>query len=272
MPKGVIRDPSTLKGPPVPSVTLPDPKPDPAARVPPKLKTLYRRLFPSRVAERTAYFEPPLDSRRRRHAWLSMLFVDHGIIRYVYRNFHRVDEGVYRSSQPLPHQVRGWARRGIKSIVNLRGGMQYGSYPLEVEAAERAGIAFHTLQLRSRDLPSVDQLEKFEALLQSVEKPVVLHCKAGADRASLASALYFLIEHDDPQRALGQMTLKYGHIKGSRTGILDAMVETYIRDGVPKGQRFMDWVREGYDPQAIAGNFKPKLLSSILGDTVLQRE
>ncbi|MGD1888774.1 MAG: protein tyrosine phosphatase [Cohaesibacteraceae bacterium] len=240
--------------------------------MPPKLKAIYRRLFPSRLAERSAYFEPPLDAARRRHAWLSMLFVDHGFIRYVYRNFHKVDDAVYRSSQPLPHQVRGWARRGVKSIINLRGGMQYGSYPLEVEAAEESGIAFHTLQLRSRNLPSVEQLEKFEALFKSVEKPVVLHCKAGADRASLASALYFLIEHNDPERALGQMTLKFGHIKGSKTGVLDAMVETYIRDGASKGQPFMDWVRNDYDPEAIGRDFQPNFLSSFLSDTVLQRE
>ena len=161
---------------------------------------------------------------------------------------------------------------GIKTIINLRGGMQYGSYPLEVEAAQQAGIAFHGLQLRSRDLPDREQLEKLEALLRTIAYPAVVHCKAGADRASLASALYLLIMHDDPVRALDQMSLRFGHIKGSKTGVLDAMVETYIRDGVPRGQRFMDWVRTDYDPQAIAASFKPNLLGSFLGDTVLHRE
>lgn len=243
------------------------------ARVPPTLKALYRRVFPSRLEARTAYFQPPLIGwRRRLHAWFDMLAMDHGFIRYVYTNFHKVDDKLYRSSQPLPHQVRKWRRMGVKTIINLRGGMQYGSYPLEVEAAEQAGIAFEGLQLRSRALPDVAQLEKLETLLKSIAYPAVIHCKAGADRASLGSALYFLILHNDHERALGQMTLRYGHIKGSKTGVLDAMVETYVRDGVPKGQTFMQWVRDGYDPQAIAAAFKPKMLSSFFGDTVLHRE
>lgn len=201
-----------------------------------------------------------------------MLFVDHGFIRYVYTNFHSVDDQLYRSSQPLPHQVRKWGRMGIKTIINLRGGMQYGSYPLEVEAAQQAGITFEGLQLRSRALPDVEQLEKLEALLNRIEYPAVLHCKAGADRASLGSALYFLIKHNDYEAARGQMTLKYGHIKGSKTGVLDAMIETYGRDGLPRGQSFMQWVRDGYDPETIAANFKPSVLGGFFGDTVLHRE
>lgn len=241
--------------------------------MPPTLKALYRRVFPSRLSERTAYFEPPLVGwQRRLHAWFDMLAMDHGFIRYVYTNFHQVDDQLYRSSQPLPYQVRKWRSMGVKTIINLRGGMQYGSYPLEVEAAQQAGIAFEGLQLRSRALPDVAQLEKLEELLKSIAYPAVIHCKAGADRASLGSALYFLILHNDHKRALDQMTLKYGHIKGSKTGVLDAMVETYVRDGVPKGQTFMQWVRDGYDPQAIAAAFKPKFLSSFFGDTVLHRE
>lgn len=241
--------------------------------MPPKLKLFYRRVFPSNVAQRARRFEPPLIGRRRRlHAWLDMLFVDHGFIRYIYTNFHKVDDQVYRSSQPLPHQVRKWSGMGIKTIVNLRGGQQYGSFPLEVEAAEQVGIAFEGLQLRSRDLPSVEQLEKLEALFKSVSYPIVLHCKAGADRASMASALYYLIMHNDSTKALSQMTLKFGHIKGSRTGVLDAMVETFVRDGEPKGQTFMQWVHDGYDRQAIADAFKPRWMSSFLGDTVLHRE
>lgn len=241
--------------------------------MPPKLKLLYRRIFPSNVAERSRRFEPPLAGwRRRLDAWLDMLFVDHGIVRYLYSNFHKLDDQVYRSSQPLPHQVRKWSRMGIKTIINLRGGQQYGSYPLEVEAAQQAGIAFEGLQLRSRDLPSVEQLEELEALFKSISYPAVLHCKAGADRASMASALYYLIMHEDSTKALGQMTLKFGHIKGSRTGVLDAMVETYVRDGQSKGQTFMQWVREDYDPQAIASAFKPRWMASLLGDTVLHRE
>ncbi|MEM6711977.1 MAG: sulfur transferase domain-containing protein [Pseudomonadota bacterium] len=239
----------------------------------PELKRLYRRVFPSRREERTAYFEPPLVGwPRRAHAWLDMLFIDHGFIRFFYSNFHQVDERLYRSSQPLPHQVARWGQRGIKTIINLRGGRQFGSYPLELEAAEKASIRLVDLQLRSRALPTLEELEALERLFQEITYPAVVHCKAGADRASLASALYFLIVHEDADKALGQMTIKFGHIKGSKTGVLDAMIETYLRDGAPRGQSFMTWVRDGYSPEAIAAAFRPNLFGSFFGDTILQRE
>ncbi len=238
-----------------------------------KMKRAYRRLFPSRLAERTLRFEPPIETRRERiDAWVDSLVVDHAFIRFVYTNFHKVDDQFYRSSQPLPHQVRRWGRMGIKTIINLRGGRQFGSYPLEVEAAERSNITMVDLQLRSRALPDVEQLEKLEALLETITYPAVVHCKAGADRASLASALYMLIRHNDPERAMGQISWRYGHMKGSKTGVLDAMLETYLRDGAPAGQSFMEWARDGYDPEAIAANFKPSLLASFVTDSVLHRE
>ena len=248
-----------------------------AAPVPPKLKALYRRAFPSRRLERSAYFQPPLVGwRRRAHAWVDMLLVDHGFIRLGYTNFHQVDDRpgreVYRSSQPLPHQVARWGRMGIRTIVNLRGGRQFGSYPLELEAAERAGMVMRELTLRSRSLPTLAELEAFNTLLHEAAYPLVFHCKAGADRASLASALHFLIRDNDLPRALAQMGLRYGHIRGSKTGVLDAMLETYARDGHAAGRSFMQWAREDYDPAAIAARFRPTFLSSFIGDTVLHRE
>ena len=245
--------------------------------MPPKLKAIYRRAFPSRRLERAALFEPPLTGwRRRLHAWVDMLVVDHGFIRYLYTNFHRVDatpgREVYRSSQPLPHQVARWGRLGIRTIVNLRGGRQFGSYPLELEAAGRAGIAMAEITLRSRSLPTADELMAFAALLDEVEHPVLFHCKAGADRASLACALHFLIRDNDLPAARAQMSLRYGHIRGSKTGILDAMLESYARQGHARGVPFLDWVRDGYDPAAITAGFRPNLLGTFLGDTLLDRE
>ena len=50
-----------------------------------------------------------------------MLFVDHGIFRLVYPNSHRLSDKAWRSAQPAPHQIRRFAKAGIRTIVNLRG-------------------------------------------------------------------------------------------------------------------------------------------------------
>lgn len=217
-----------------------------------------------------------MGKRKRLHAWLDMLFMDHGVIRYFYSNFHQVDatpgREIYRSSQPLPHQVARWGRIGVRTIVNLRGGRHFGSYPLEVEAAARAGITLEEIKFRSRSLPDRESLEAFAAMLKRVEYPIVYHCKAGADRASLACALHILLEDNDLARARSQLALKYGHIKGAKTGILDAFIDAYAEQGHARGQSVMDWVRDTYDPEAIAAAFRPNMLGSLLADGLLNRE
>jgi protein tyrosine/serine phosphatase len=66
---------------------------------------------------------------RVRALW-DLLAVDHGIFRVVFTNRARVSEKLYRSSQPLPMHFPGIARRGIKTIVNLRGRNDSGWYVL----------------------------------------------------------------------------------------------------------------------------------------------
>jgi len=57
----------------------------------------------------------------RRRAMRDFLFGDHAIIRACYDNTHEIAPGVYRSYQPSPARLEKWARRGVKTIVNLRG-------------------------------------------------------------------------------------------------------------------------------------------------------
>ena len=87
----------------------------------------------------------------RVRAWFDMHLVDHGAIRAIYNNFYDLGGGMYRSSQPSPAQIRKYARKfGLKSIINLRGAHGYGSYALEKEACDEAGIALYDVKLYSR--------------------------------------------------------------------------------------------------------------------------
>ena len=76
------------------------------------------------------------------------LFVDHHVFRAIYLNRHKIAPGVWRSAQPSPGQIAGFARKGIKTIVNLRGERDCGSYRLEVEACRRHGIKLVNFTLR----------------------------------------------------------------------------------------------------------------------------
>ncbi|MBX2855731.1 MAG: tyrosine-protein phosphatase [Rhodobacteraceae bacterium] len=235
-----------------------------------------RQASRDRLRERYAR---PLEGRGDRlRAWASMMFVDHGFFRYVYLNRHRVGAGAYRSAQPGPRHIRRAARDGVRTVINLRGGKEFGSYPLEREACARAGVAFEEITLRSREAPSVAAIEQTAELLERVAYPVLFHCKSGADRAGLMSALYLLLrEGATPQEAAKQLSPRFGHLRQGKTGVLDAFIDAYTAAydaAAARGERlgFMEWVRSGYDPKAVTAAFKASGWGSFVVDQVLRRE
>jgi hypothetical protein len=71
---------------------------------------------------------------------LDSLLVDHGFIRLIYLNRHRVGDRAWRAAQPGVHHFRSFAAQGIKTIVNLRGPRVCGSYWLEQDACRELGL------------------------------------------------------------------------------------------------------------------------------------
>lgn len=52
-----------------------------------------------------------------------------------------------------------------------------------------------------------------EQVMRDAPKPLLIHCKAGADRTGLASALYLgALEHQTRETAGWQLSILYGHI------------------------------------------------------------
>src|SRR6185503_6939684 len=80
--------------------------------------------------------------------YAEMLFIDYGLVRLVRNNRHRISEEAWRSAQPAPHHIRWLAKRGIKTIVNLRGEQTFGTRWLEQQACARHGVKLVDLALR----------------------------------------------------------------------------------------------------------------------------
>lgn len=217
-------------------------------------------------------------SRGRWAAWLDMFFVDHGFFRYVYLNLHRIDRDAYRSAQPGPRHFRRIARKGVRTVVNLRGGRLFGSYPLEREACDKRGLAYEEIMLRSREAPRRETLRDAAALFERIEYPALFHCKSGADRAGLMSALYLLMKVGLPvAEAKSQLSLRFGHVRQSKTGVLDAFLAAYEaaeRAAAAEGRRleFMEWVERDYDPVALNRAVRTKPWADWLIDGLLRRE
>jgi protein tyrosine/serine phosphatase len=230
--------------------------------------------YAARLAKREARWNRPIRSARERlRAWVDLLFVDHGILRLAHLNTHRVGDKLWRTAQPSPRDIARFARSGIRTIVNLRGGRCHGAWQLEKDAAERHGVAIVDLILRSREAPDREMLLALPEFFAALRYPVLAHCKSGADRAGLFSALYLLVvEKADVARAMRELTLSKGHFRYAQAGILDAFLEAYRDEGEAHGKSFMEWVRDDYDPPGLSASFRPRRLSSLIADRLLRRE
>ncbi|BBF94320.1 protein-tyrosine-phosphatase [Blastochloris tepida] len=239
-----------------------------------------RVFFPTpdqRYARRMARIDRwsrPIDGPvARAQAWANMLLADHGVFRLFWKNRHRVTDKLSRSNQPAPHDIAAFARMGIRTVVNLRGGREFGSYPLEVEACARHGLKLVDLPVRSRELPPREDIFAAERLFATIEYPAVIHCKSGADRAGFAAALFLVLHEGRPvAEAAGQLSTRYGHFRQSRTGVLDAFFETYLERNAKAPIEFRDWVANDYDPVEIRRAFHEDRLASFFVDKILRRE
>lgn len=205
--------------------------------------------------------------------YADMLFGDHLIIRLGFPNRHRLSPEAWRAAQPLPHQVRIMAERGVRTIVNLRGPSEIATYKLEMEAAQRAGVTMIDFRVRSRAAPTRGEVLAARALFDTVEYPILMHCKSGSDRAGLMSALYLHIRCGVPiVEAKKQLSLRYGHIRQADTGVLDVFFERYLEDNAREPRPFLEWVETVYDAEELRASFRANGLANRFVNRVLRRE
>jgi uncharacterized protein (TIGR01244 family) len=205
--------------------------------------------------------------------YADMLLVDHGIFRLVYLNRHRLAKHAWRSAQPAPADIRAMARKGIRTIVNLRGERDCGSFRLQVAACRKYGIRMEELVVKSRAAPTRSQVHEAAALFARVQHPVLLHCKSGADRAGLGSTLYLILHEGFPvEKAVAQLSVRYGHFKQADTGIIDAFFQRYLDDTRVQPMPFLQWVDTVYDEQALARQFQAGRWANVIVNKILRRE
>ena len=214
----------------------------------------------------------PVSQRRGMIDWIELIFKDHGFLRLIWYNQHQITTGVWRSNQPGPNRIAKLAEHGLKTIINLRGPRDDGGWQLEAEACQKAGITLFDFTTRSRAAPSKAMLHDAKALFAQIDKPFLMHCKSGADRAGLMAALYLLVVENQPAKlAMLQLALKYGHFKAAKTGLLDAFFASYL-PYEKNGMSFYDWIDNVYDPNKLTEQFRSQGWVVHLTDTILRRE
>lgn len=233
------------------------------------LKQPLRRIKRWRNSWKNNFHSPLI----RFFAWLELQFLDHGFIRPFYNTPEEIAPGIYRSNHPSPRHIRKLASKGVKTIISLRGRGSNGPYLFEKEACDRYGITLEVVRMKSKKPPNITRIHTFKDIIQNAEKPLLFHCKSGADRSGLAAALYLLITDSGTiDDAKDQLSLRYLHIKQARTGILDRFIEMYEEFNATDPTPFMEWLDNHYSPKELKQSFKPSGWINWLVDGLLRRE
>jgi protein tyrosine/serine phosphatase len=206
--------------------------------------------------------------------YLDFVFNDHAFLRLGFRNAHWISDEFVRSNQPWPHQLAAWRRRGIRTVLNLRGSADGGAQKIEREACAGLGLELVEFRVSSKEAPSRAQILEAKRLFEEMAYPALMHCKSGADRTGLMSVLYLHFRKGRPiADALDQLSLRYGHVKGGRPGVLDEVFARYRQDAEPAGISFLDWVSSpAYDPVAIQADYAKRMKRGWLTEGLLRRE
>jgi protein tyrosine/serine phosphatase len=210
----------------------------------------------------------------RLRTYLDYLWNDHAYLRLGFSNAHWVSEELVRANQPWPHQIAAWKARGIRTIINLRGGFDASFHALEKDACDRLGLKLVDFTITSREVPSRDRVLGAKRLFETIEYPALMHCKSGADRAGIMSVLYMHFRKGRTIReAMDQLHLRYLHVRQGKTGVLDYTFERYLDEGEPAGLSFLEWVQSPmYDPAGMKAKFRASLLGSLITERLLRRE
>lgn len=218
---------------------------------------------------------PELTRLQRLRAFLDMFVIDHGFIRAIYGNVHPVAPGVWRAAQPSPRLLKWAKRKGIRTVLNLRGRRDNcGSYILEREACRKLGLTLIDFPIRSRSPLDKETVLAAGKIFETIEYPVLMHCKSGADRAGFMATLYLFVREGVPLRDAMRkhLSLLYGHLRQAKTGVIDFFFERYLADTRERPMAFTEWVEHVYDRKKLEADFRASWLAGLVIDFILRRE
>ncbi len=174
--------------------------------------------------------------RKYRHFFLAPLFTIFLSFSYFLylketSNFHpvTVDEA-YRSAQLSGTGLESYIRKyHIRTVLNLRGenpGKYW--YDDEISISRKLRIEHYDIALSAGREPTKEEVQKIMEIFRNAPRPILIHCKAGADRSGLVSAMWKVVVDREPKAdAEKQLSIWYGHIPAGKTYAMDRFFDNW---------------------------------------------
>ena len=193
-------------------------------------------------------------------AYVHFHLMDHAFLRILWNNFHKVSDDVYRANQPNLSHLRSYKDKGIKAVLNLRGFTQQSYALFEEDSCKNLGLDLISVPLSGSSAPQPEKLLEIIDIMDKIPKPFVLHCKSGADRAGLVSAMYLIVHKKlSVTEAKKQLSFKYLHLDFTKTGILDYIFDVFSQRLKIEDIDFLDWVKREYNAEILNSSFKSRI-------------
>ena len=194
--------------------------------------------------------------------WANVHFqlMDHAFLRIFWNNFYKVSDGVYRANQPSPSHLKSYKKLGIRSVLSLRGRAKQSYDLFEDHYCKLLGLNLVYEPISSSSAPKPERLVNIINVMRDIPKPFVVHCKSGADRAGLVSALYLIAEEKrSVEEAKKHLSFKYLHLDFTKTGILDYFFNVFSERLKFGDIDFLEWIENEYSADILNSSFKNRI-------------
>jgi protein tyrosine/serine phosphatase len=164
-------------------------------------------------------------------AFTLLLVVSTGSFLYLKDNFHAITPGeAYRSAQLDGEKLEFYVKKyQIRSILNLRGRRpDHDWYKEEIRTSANLNVVHYDISLSAVRKPSPEDVRELIHIFRTAPRPLLIHCKAGADRSGLAAAMWKVIVDREPKsEARKQLSIKFAHIPLGGPEAMDSFFDNW---------------------------------------------
>ena len=103
-------------------------------------------------------------------------------------NLHQITPTLYRSEQPTPLGFQNLEKLGIRTVINLR------AFSNDDDEVRGTALRTERVKILTWNVDDAQVIEVMRMLRDTGNGPFLIHCKHGADRTGLMSAMYRVLE------------------------------------------------------------------------------